>query len=507
MSRRLGELFDAAAARYGERIAIEDPALDGAVTYAQLRDLSHRVGARLAAQGVGPGDRVGVSGKSIGTLAAMFGALEIGAAYVPVDATAPVRRGASIHADCGVEAIVAEPAFAAELAAQRDDAPAATPIPELAPHGAQVLLPGPDAGTTNAVDGLAYILYTSGSTGKPKGVTHTHASALAFVDWCTREFQPTPEDRFSSHAPFHFDLSILDVFVPLLSGSTLVLFGEEIGKQPAALAALIAERRISVWYSTPSILTLLLEFGRLERHSFDALRLVLFAGEVFPIGNLRRLKEVWPAPRYANLYGPTETNVCTWFEAPREIPDQRTDPLPIGRACSDDRLRVVDAAGHDVAPGAEGELLVAGGSVMQGYWNDPERTSAAFLEDGGERWYATGDVVRADDDQDLLFLGRRDRMIKRRGYRIEPGEIESALHRSPDVIEAAVLGLTGGDGSSTIVACLVTRDGEPLSVVALKRFCAENLPLYMVPDRFTFHAALPKTSTDKVDYRTLTERI
>ena len=507
MSRRLGDLFASAAARFGDHVAIEDPALDRSVTYAEFDALSDRLCALLSERGIGAGDRVGVSGKSIGTLATMFGALKAGAAYVPVDAGAPARRGATIYRDCGVKAIVAGASFAADVAAELGEDVEAVPIPELAQHGAQVILPGPDVADANspgALEALAYILYTSGSTGKPKGVMHTDGSALAFVDWCAREFHPTAADRFSSHAPFHFDLSILDVFVPLLHGSTLVLFGDEVGKSPAALAALIADRRISVWYSTPSILTLLLEFGKLDRHSFDSLRLVLFAGEVFPIGNLRRMKAAWPEPRYANLYGPTETNVCTWFDVPDSIPDDRTDPFPIGIACSDDRARVVDG-GRDVDPGDEGELLIAGGSVMQGYWNLPERTAECFVVDGDDRWYATGDVVRVDENGDYVFLGRRDRMIKRRGYRIEPGEIEAGLHRHPDIVEAAVVGLPDAEGATTIVAFLACRDGERLSVIALKQFCAENLPLYMIPDRFTFHEALPKTSTDKVDYQALIE--
>ncbi len=501
---RLAELFRIVAERHGDRVAVEDPALDASVTYAELLALSSRMATLLRERGVGAGDRVGVSGKSIGTLATMFGALELGAAYVPVDATAPATRGATIYADCDVKAIVASEPFAEALCdALALDVPRAS-VPELASHGAQVLFDGPGRANATKAEGLAYILYTSGSTGKPKGVMHTDASALAFVEWCAGEFTPGGDDRFSSHAPFHFDLSILDLFVPLLNGSTLVLFGEEVGKRPAALAELIAERRITVWYSTPSILTLLLEFGKLERHSFDALRLVLFAGEVFPIGNLRRLHAVWSGPRYANLFGPTETNVCTWFDVPATIPAERVDPFPIGKVCSEDFACVVDK-GKVVESGRDGELLVRGGSVMQGYWNLPERTSEAFVNVDGERWYATGDVVREDANGDYVFLGRRDRMIKRRGYRIEPGEIEAGLHRHEDVIESAVLGLPGKDGATTIVACLATRDGEPISMIALKQFCSANLPLYMIPDRFTFHDALPKTSTDKVDYQALIE--
>ena len=507
MSRRLEGLLEASATRHPDRTAVVDPSTGRSVSYAEFAALSAGVAEALRAAGVGPGDRVGVSGKSIATLAAIFGAMRAGAAYVPVDVSAPAARSAAILADCAVRAVVAPRELSAKLAAELGipDEPR-DPLPALAGLGPElVLTAGPGAGAPADLGGedrnLAYVLYTSGSTGKPKGVMHTHASALAFVDWCAEAFRPTPEDRFSSHAPFHFDLSILDIYVPLMHGSTLVLIPDELGKQPTGLAALIAEERISVWYSTPSILTLLVEFGRLERYEFPALRIVNFAGEVFPVGNLRRLQASWSHPRYLNLYGPTETNVCTFCEVPGRVPDERSDPYPIGVPCSGDRCRVVDGT-TDVARGEEGELVVAGGSVMVGYWNDPAKTDAVFFEQHGDRWYRTGDVVREDESGAYVFLGRRDRMIKRRGYRIEPGEIEAALHRHPEVVEAAVLGRTDAAGKVVITAHLACRT-EPLSVIALKRWCSENLPLYMIPDRFSFHDALPKTSTDKVDYQML----
>jgi acyl-CoA synthetase (AMP-forming)/AMP-acid ligase II len=240
---------------------------------------------------------------------------------------------------------------------------------------------------------------------------------------------------------------------------------------------------------------------------YPALRLVLFAGEVFPLPYLRRLVEVWPHPRYFNLYGPTETNVCTAFAVPSPLPPDRTVPFPIGTPCSGDRVRLVDDDGRDVGPGANGELWVAGGSVMAGYWNDPARTAAAFAVDAdGARWYRTGDLVHADEHGELVYVARRDRMIKRRGYRIEPGEIESALHRHPRIVEAAVLAATDGAGEVAIEAHVCTRDGAPISLIELKRWCSEHLARYMIPDRFAFRESLPKTSTDKIDYRALQRR-
>jgi acyl-coenzyme A synthetase/AMP-(fatty) acid ligase len=211
-----------------------------------------------------------------------------------------------------------------------------------------------------------------------------------------------------------------------------------------------------------------------------------------------------PAPRYFNLYGPTETNVCTWYEVAMPVPDERSKPYPIGHVCSHLRARVLDEAGADVARGSEGELCIAGPGVMQGYWSLPEQTARGFWNDaGGERWYRTGDVVTEADDGCYTYLGRRDRMVKRRGYRVELGEIEAALYKHPRIKEAAVVALPDADAGVTIVAHLAAHDGKPPGLIEMKRHCAQNMPLYMIPDRFAWRDSLPKTSTDKIDYQGL----
>jgi amino acid adenylation domain-containing protein len=513
--RTLHGLLHDAAHRFPGRTAVEDPERDAAVAYGDFHALTDRLRDALHRAGVRPGDRVGLCApKSIGTVAALFGALKAGAAYVPVDYSAPPARNAFIFRNGATRALVVDRALVGPLVAQFEglDAPVAEELEELRAFGVDlVLLKAPEWPDENEAaaappEGLSYILYTSGSTGVPKGVMHSHATALAFVDWCSEVFAPTEEDRFSSHAPFHFDLSILDLYVPIKHGAALVLVGEEVGKQPLRLAQLIAERRITAWYSTPSILRLLVEYGKLERHDYAALRIVNFAGEVFPIKYLRATMAAWPHPRYFNLYGPTETNVCTYYEVPGPLPEERTEPLPIGKPCSGDRCLVVGPDEREVPAVEEGELYVAGGSVMLGYWNLPDRNARAFHTDAdGTPWYRTGDVVQEDAREGYLFRGRRDRMVKRHGYRVELGEIEAALYRHPAVAEAAVLALPGDAGDVLIKAFVAWAGAEPPSLIAMKRYCAEALPLYMIPDRFSFEQALPKTSTDKVDYQRLKE--
>jgi amino acid adenylation domain-containing protein len=386
-----------------------------------------------------------------------------------------------------------------------DHAPAVIAIPEVGGGRGISAAVGeaPQAATVDSEpDDLAYILYTSGSTGRPKGVMISHRNAQCFVDWCGNVLRPTSDDRFSSHAPLHFDLSILDVYTPIAHGGLLALIPEKLGKDPGALARFIQDARLTVWYSTPSILSLISEFGGVEDLDLSTLRQVIFAGEVFPIAHLRRLHGQLPGRRYLNLYGPTETNVCTWYELPREIEAERTEPYPIGVVCAHYEGLVVDLDDRPTTPGEEGELLITGPGVMQGYWDLDEQTRRAFINIDGRHWYRTGDLVVELPDGNLEFHGRKDRMVKKRGYRVELGEIEAALYQHAEVREAAVVALPGPDGL-VVRAHLTTRDGERISMIALKKFCADRLPVYMVPDQFRFHAELPKTSTDKMDYQTL----
>ena len=485
--------------------------------YDELARLTDRLRDRLSAIGVRPGDRVGIYlRKSIDSVASIFGILKSGAAYVPVDPQAPAARNAYIFANCSVRAVIVERRFEDLLRQELANLKATTELFVLDSVGgggplAEAIEAAnrdrPTSGTPTAKtdpNDLAYLLYTSGSTGMPKGVMLSHRNAMCFVDWCSRMFDPRPSDRFSAHAPFHFDLSILDLYVPLKHGAALVLIGEELGKDPARLGPIIAQRRISVWYSAPSILSLLAQHGGLDAGDYAALRMVLFAGEVFPVKHLRLLKSKWPHPRYFNLYGPTETNVCTFYELPAELEPDRTDPYPIGKVCEHYRGKLCDSHGGQVSTGSEGELLISGDGVMQGYWDLPDNTARAFYTDAsGDRWYRTGDIVIEQPDGDLKFLGRRDRMIKKRGYRVELGEIEATLYRHSGVEEAAVIGVQDEEHGVRVKAFISTRDGQRLSLIELKRFCAAQLPLYMVPDFFSFVPAIPKTSTDKTDYQRL----
>lgn len=515
----LSQLLEAAVLTRPGHIAVEDE--NGrSLSYLELARIADRLATRLARWGVGRGDRVGLClPKGIEAVAAIHGTLRSGAAYVPVDPTAPAVRSAGIFADGGVKVVV----VAAELAPGLTAAwPCHGPLPRLIIVEGTVDHLGPADALWNDVladdapaplssvrdaDDLAYVLYTSGSTGKPKGVMLSHANAFTFIDWCELTLNLNENDRFSSHAPFHFDLSVFDLFASCQCAATLVIIGEALGKDPARLGPFITSREISVWYSAPSILALLGQYGGLERAGYLAPRVVLFAGEVFPILPLKRLRALWPLADFWNLYGPTETNVCTAFQIPDRIPEGRSVPFPIGSVCPPLQANVVDETGRKVAAGQLGELVISGPGVMKGYFGQPELSAKMFFYDTiGNAWYRTGDLVRDDGSGCFLFHGRRDRMVKKRGYRIELGEIESALYRHNGVDRAAVVAKTDDAGVS-IAAFVAMKPAHKGSVIAMKRHCTSYLPHYMIPDSITFLQDFPTTSTDKVDYQGLKQRV
>jgi amino acid adenylation domain-containing protein len=513
--RSLVDYLEASAARFPDRPAIFDPA-GWSLSYRELNEQADRIAGFLVANGVNPGDRVGVIvPKGAQAITIFFGIMKARAAYVPADYMAPATRNQTILADCQVKVAFLAPASApvledwpkgctrASAAVLLGDSPPAITVEQPVFTWDQAVRHAPVRVEGRVPSDLAYILYTSGSTGVPKGVMLSHENALTFVDWCSDEFAPSEADRFGSHAPFHFDLSVLDIYVSMKHGAALYIVSEEVGKSPEELAAFIAEHRLTVWYSTPSILSLLAQFGNLPRRDCRSLRLVLFAGEVFPVKHLREITRQWPSATYYNLYGPTETNVCTFARVPLPVPPERTAPYPIGTPCAHCETMALNEAGAEIVPTEEGLLYVAGPSVFTGYWNRLEQNSRAFLERHGRRWYNTGDVVRLDSDG-YVYLGRRDRMVKRRGYRIELGEIERGLYEHPSIREVAVVGLPDEAAGLRIVAYLSSRTAERPSIIEMKAFCARHLPSYMSPDVFQFLDALPRTSTDKIDYQGLT---
>jgi amino acid adenylation domain-containing protein len=500
-------LLQRAAAESGARPAVD---LAGEViSYAGLHERSERLAGLLSRLGAAPGRRVAFCfTKSIDAIATLFGIIRTGATYVPLDPSWPAGRMALICSDAGIGLWTGtkapEGVSGIRAAVVSQPSGGATDLRSAVEGAAMTGPPLPPA------NGLANVLYTSGSTGRPKGVEIPTRSLLHFSEWAARALGLTAEDRLANHAPYNFDLSTLDIFAAVRRGAAMCPVPEQLKMFPYPLAKFIADRRISVWYSVPSALIMLQLRGRLAEHDLSCLRHVIFAGEVMPKPALQALAAALPHCRYTNLYGPTETNVCTWHQV--EAADLASPgPVPIGRAIAETRLWIVDeesgkarAVGVDAAP-AGGELLVAGPTVTTGYLGDGELTSRRLIPapDGAGPAYRTGDRVSLRDDGVLMFEGRMDRMIKCRGHRVEPGEIEAALAGHPRVKEAAVVALADPVFGNRIKACLSPRDGASLEEGELIAYCRQRLPAYMLPDVWQFYDALPRTDREKVDLQRL----
>jgi amino acid adenylation domain-containing protein len=488
--RLLHRLLTASAERAPDAQAVRFQ--DETLSYGELDSHSNRLAGALAEEGVGLGDPVMLHlPKSPDAIVGLLGIMKAGACCVPVDAGTPAPRLRAILDQCRARVAI--------ISADTRDTLASQPL-ECVVDASEARSTGDPPPVAVSEDDLAYILFTSGSTGTPKGVELSHLNVRTFVDWAVAKFSLRPEDRLSSHAPLNFDLSTFDVFGALAAGASITIVPERLSMFPSRLAELIEHERLTVWYSVPSVLTLLATHGGLERRDLGSLRLMLFAGEVFPVKYLRELMRTVPSPRYVNLYGPTETNVCTYYEV-EELP-QGDAPIPIGKPCEGLRVVALDAEGRPVEePGVEGVLHVGGPGVTPGYYGRPEETEAAFVEDpaGGGRLYCTGDWVTIDGDGNYLFLGRRDHMIKSGGHRIELGEVEAALYSHPGIREAVAVAVPDELLGNRLRAVVVPVGPEALDEQEIRRHCAGRLPRYMVPAEVELRDELPRTSTQKVD--------
>lgn len=506
MSGRMQDRVEAALRQFAERPALHD--LQGAVLRFDELDHWSKTVSEVIPDGLPEGSRIALClPKGFAAVAAIFGILRSECAYLPLDYDAPLSRNAFILEDARVSGLLTLPERSAAICAVLPGAVAQTiELGGQLYHLVRFAWAGQAAFTVP--EDLAYILYTSGSTGQPKGVMITHDNALCFIDWSADQFGVSPDDVVSSIAPFHFDLSIFDLYAALFRGASIVLIDAASARNPMLLAEVMERFGISIWYATPTTLKLMLRFGRMERYTHARLRVVLFAGEVFPVEPLHVLMARWPQASFHNLYGPTETNVCTWYSLPVTPDPERTEPYPIGHTCPYDQAVLLQ--GDEVLearPGAEGELLIGGRSVMAGYLNQPDRNARAFYHWNGKTYYHTGDLVRVDPEGALIYLSRKDRMVKRNGYRIELGEIEAALHRHPDITEAGAIAQATPTGDMRILGFYSTAHGGSIDTLPLQEFLSGQIPAYMLPDQCLHLTELPKTSTHKVNYPALSQAV
>lgn len=450
---RLTDRFFAAAQRWPEQLAFDTG--DCTISYREAAARVSGAASRLA-DCLEPGDRVALNlGKSPEAIMLMLASLAAGLNYIPIDPAAPADRRALVLADSGARALIVDERTEAGWTDGVDVelfVPAAQLAGLLEPRGAADL-------PTVDPDDTAYVLYTSGSTGRPKGVVITHRNAETFVDWAADYAGVRPGDRVAVHAPLHFDLPVFDLYASLTSGATVCPVGEHVALFPQALLRMLRHRRVTVLYAVPSALLALMHRSTLTEDGLPDLRLLLYAGEEFHPGPLGRLMAALPGVEVHNFYGPIETNVVTALRLrPHHLELSR---IPLGHPVAGARIFLVNDGVLVAAPDEPGELLVSGPSRTPGYLDRPELTAAsrAVVHADGEAWtcHRTGDYATRDTDGVLHFLGRRDGLVKTRGFRVELGEVEATLLRHPGVQEAAVVAIADNE-LTTVLHAFISAD-------------------------------------------------
>lgn len=464
------------------------------LSYGDLRDRMAALGAELQRRGLGPGDRVAML-LPHGRLepAVPLAIWAAGCVAVPLDLHWPLGRIVHVLERTGARLLVGRGQRGKALSGRLGwpERTVLTDGPDRWP-GARLegLVGGPLQIAQRDPEDVASILFTSGSTGTPKGVTLTRRNVDVFAAHWAEELGLGIGDRVAHSSDLAFDLSLFEVGATLSSGATVVPVPEARLAFREGLARWVPERAVTVWYSVPSLLVGMVRAGLDEAGS--CLRAVLYAGERLGEVDAMAVRRAFPSARLWNLFGPTETNVSCAWELPRGYAG---DVVPIGPPCPYLEVRLLEGG----IEADEGEIIAAGGTVMAGYWGEPDR--ATWVERHGRRWLRTGDRARRREDGALLFLGRMDRMIKVSGYRVEPGAVEAILMRQ-GVTEASVFAWQ--DGSRASLAAAVAGPADPES---LRRAVGAKLPAYAVPERVLVFDALPRTHRGKVDHEALLARL
>ena len=342
------------------------------------------------------------------------------------------------------------------------------------------------------------IINTSGSTGIPKGVVMHHRSVIEFMAWVFERLALDGSEVIGSLSPFYFDIYTLELYLALAKGSTIVIIPDELPTFPAKLVAFLAEQKISFIFWVPTIMVNIANLGLLDAADLGALNKVFFAGEVFPTKHLNLWRKRLPGAMFVNLYGPIEITVdCTYFVIDRELKDD--EPLPIGFPCRNTDILILDEHDQLAADSQPGELCVRGSSLALGYWNDPEKTAKAFVQNPlnkhyPELIYRTGDVVSRNDRGEIMFLGRKDFQIKHLGYRIELGEIEHVVTSTGLVDNACVL-----YHRERKEITLFFEAKEQVQPATIRQGLATVLPKYMLPTVFRQMETLPRNPNGKID--------
>jgi amino acid adenylation domain-containing protein len=513
--------FDNRAKKDGDKLAIYFQ--NEFISNGDLYSFSNRLANCLKTSGISRGDRVLLMMKrSPNFIRGLLGVLKADAIYVPVDDKSTTNRALEIASDCAPSAIICDQST---LTLARGNCCQPLSIFVLGSHrdGLET-----DDGTTYYEDELSrftddepeyanidadisYIIYTSGSTGKPKGVAVSHLNIFNYIDWALEYFAIDETDNILSTSLFHFDMSVFDIYCPLLSGCSLTIAPDGMVVFPNRIMALAEQRGVTIWKAASSVFSYFTKLRALKAGRMSTLQQLIFSGEHLPTKVLVEWMRTYPDKTFFNAYGPSEcTGISTCYKVP-QIPGDITEAIPIGKACANTEVFAMTEDGKVTGVGETGELFIRSSSMSSGYWNDGEKTEKVFVGNPvggccyGDRVYRTGDLVRFLSDGNFVFLGRRDEQVKVSGYRIEIGEIERAMQGINGIEEGVVISVKDeSTGDIQLVGFVESRQG--MDAENVKAILGDSLPKYMVPARICFLANLPRNENGKVDKRKLADQ-
>jgi long-chain acyl-CoA synthetase len=511
---QLEEFLEDSARRLGQKTALI--AGERRLTYNDVERQANRLSHSLIAAGVERGDRVMVYlENSVEAVLAVFAILKAGAAFVMINPTTKAERFSYILHHCRAAALITDPAkletvrgsiagsslkavFVTGAGADTRDGARILSLEEILADETVSAAPPPK----RAIDmDLAALVYTSGSTGKPKGVMITHLNSVSAAQSIITYLENTANDIVLNVLPLSFGYGLYQVFMMFRVGGTVVL--ERSFTYPAAVLDRIARERATGFPMIPTISAMLLQLD-LSKWDFSSLRYLTNAGAAMPLDHIAKLRKLLPHVKIFSMYGQTECTRVTY------LPPDQIDVRPgsVGRGMPNQEHYIVDDSGNRVGPGVEGELVVRGSHVMKGYWEMPEATDRA-LHPGRfpwERVLHTGDLFKTDEEGYLYFVGRKDDIIKTRGEKVSPREVEDVLYAMPGVAQAAVIGVPDKILGSAVKAVIVPRAGARLTEREVLRHCAAHLNDYMVPKLVEFRDEMPTTSSGKVAKLVLREQ-
>lgn len=505
---RVEDHLAASARRHPDKTALVVGA--DRVAYASLEDDAARLAGSLRAAGVARGDRVVIFADNCReAVVGLYAAMRAGAVFSILNPSTKADKLGFVLRDCEPAAILAQARLAPVLAAALDTLDAGADRPALflvgesdalesaLPYATAIAGPRIADGPAGIDLDLAMLVYTSGSTGVPKGVMMTHQNVVAAATAITTYLESAPDDIVLCALPISFDYGLYQVLMTMMVGGTLVL--EKSFAFPQAVLQRIREERVTGFPLVPTMAALLLQMRELQPGSLPSLRYVSNTAAALPPAHIARLQELLPGTRIYSMYGLTECKRCTWLP-PAELARR---PGSVGIAIPGTEAYVVDEAGQRVAPGVTGELVIRGAHVMKGYWRNPEATAKA-LREGPHPWERvlyTGDLFRTDEDGFLYFVARKDDIIKTRGEKVAPKEVENVVYMLPGVREAAVVGVPHAVLGEAVRLLVALESGADLDARAIKRHCAAHLEDFMVPTEIEILAELPKTATGKISRR------